>query len=85
VLSGLNKSVGPSRRTELKFFVDTAETAEIKSLASGGRLAVVTTHPSLVAKTGKEFADVNRALTDKGLAAFLADWSKTGRSITSGH
>ena len=25
---------------------------------------------------------VNHTLTDKGLAAFLADWEKTGQSIT---
>jgi transaldolase len=42
----------------MKFFVDTADTAEIKSLASSGLLDGVTTNPSLVAKTGKKFADV---------------------------
>jgi transaldolase len=42
----------------MKFFVDTADTAEIKSLAASGLLDGVTTNPSLVAKTGKKFADV---------------------------
>ena len=42
----------------MKFFVDTADTAEIKSLASSGLLDGVTTNPSLVAKTGKKFLDV---------------------------
>ena len=42
----------------MKFFVDTADTAEIKSLAASGLLDGVTTNPSLVAKTGKKFVDV---------------------------
>ncbi|MBV9249787.1 MAG: fructose-6-phosphate aldolase [Acetobacteraceae bacterium] len=42
----------------MKFFVDTADIAEIKSLASSGLLDGVTTNPSLVAKTGKKFLDV---------------------------
>ncbi len=42
----------------MKFFVDTADTAEIKSLASSGLLDGVTTNPSLVAKTGQKFLDV---------------------------
>ena len=42
----------------MKFFVDTADTAEIKSLASSGLLDGVTTNPSLVAKTGRKFLDV---------------------------
>lgn len=42
----------------MKFFVDTADTAEIKSLAASGLLDGVTTNPSLVAKSGKKFLDV---------------------------
>ncbi len=42
----------------MKFFVDTADTAEIKSLAASGLLDGVTTNPSLVAKTGKKFLEV---------------------------
>ncbi len=42
----------------MKFFVDTADTAEIKLLAASGLLDGVTTNPSLVAKTGKKFLDV---------------------------
>lgn len=42
----------------MKFFVDTADVAEIKSLASSGLLDGVTTNPSLVAKTGKNFHDI---------------------------
>lgn len=39
----------------MKFFVDTANVAEIKEAASYGVLDGVTTNPSLVAKEGKEF------------------------------
>ena len=42
----------------MKFFVDTADTAEIKSLAASGLLDGVTTNPSLVAKTGRKFTEV---------------------------
>jgi transaldolase len=39
----------------MKFFVDTANIAEIKEAASYGLLDGVTTNPSLVAKEGKDF------------------------------
>jgi transaldolase len=39
----------------MKFFVDTANIAEIKEAASYGVLDGVTTNPSLVAKEGKDF------------------------------
>ena len=42
----------------MKFFVDTADVAEIKALAESGLLDGVTTNPSLVAKTGKKMRDV---------------------------
>jgi transaldolase len=42
----------------MKFFVDTADTAEIKSLAASGLLDGVTTNPSLVAKSGRRMHDV---------------------------
>ena len=42
----------------MKFFVDTADTAEIKSFASSGLLDGVTTNPSLLAKSGKKFVNV---------------------------
>ena len=42
----------------MKFFVDTADVAEIRSLAASGLLDGVTTNPSLVAKTGKKFLDI---------------------------
>jgi transaldolase len=42
----------------MKFFVDTADTAEIRDLAATGLLDGVTTNPSLLAKSGKKFLDV---------------------------
>ena len=42
----------------MKFFVDTAEIAEIADLAATGLLDGVTTNPSLIAKSGRKFLDV---------------------------
>ncbi len=42
----------------MKFFVDTADTAEIASLAATGLLDGVTTNPSLIAKSGRKFLEV---------------------------
>jgi transaldolase len=48
----------------MKFFVDTADTAEIRSLAASGLLDGVTTNPSLVAKSGKKFLEVLAEICD---------------------
>jgi transaldolase len=42
----------------MKFFVDTAEIAEIKELHETGLLDGVTTNPSLVKKSGRDFLEV---------------------------
>ncbi|NBX74779.1 MAG: fructose-6-phosphate aldolase [Alphaproteobacteria bacterium] len=42
----------------MKFFVDTADVAEIKALAETGLLDGVTTNPSLVAKSGRNFIEL---------------------------
>lgn len=42
----------------MKFFVDTADIADIKDLASTGMLDGVTTNPSLIAKSGRDFIEV---------------------------
>src|SRR5262245_42359656 len=42
----------------MKFFVDTADVAEIKDLAATGVLDGVTTNPSLVAKAGRDFREI---------------------------
>ena len=46
----------------MKFFVDTAEIADIKELAATGLLDGVTTNPSLIAKSGRDFMDVTREI-----------------------
>jgi transaldolase len=42
----------------MKFFVDTADTADIRDLAASGLLDGVTTNPSLVARAGRPMRDV---------------------------
>jgi transaldolase len=42
----------------MKFFADTADTAEIRELAQAGLLDGVTTNPSLVKKAGRDFIEV---------------------------
>lgn len=42
----------------MKFFVDTADIAEIKDLAATGLLDGVTTNPTLIAKSGRDFMQV---------------------------
>lgn len=42
----------------MKFFIDTADVAEIRDLASTGLVDGVTTNPSLVAKSGRDFIEV---------------------------
>ncbi len=42
----------------MKFFVDTADVGEIKELVDTGLLDGVTTNPSLIAKSGRDFKEV---------------------------
>ena len=46
----------------MKFFADTAEIAEIRELAETGLLDGVTTNPSLIHKSGRNFIDVVREI-----------------------
>ena len=46
----------------MKFFADTAEISEIKTLAAEGLLDGVTTNPSLVHKSGRDFLEVVREI-----------------------
>lgn len=48
----------------MKFFVDTADTEEIRELADTGLLDGVTTNPSLIAKTGRDFFEVIKEICD---------------------
>ena len=47
----------------MKFFADTAEIAEIRELAETGLLDGVTTNPSLVHKSGRDFIEVLREIS----------------------
>ncbi|TDQ64034.1 transaldolase [Maritalea mobilis] len=48
----------------MKFFVDTAEVADIKELNESGLLDGVTTNPSLIAKSGRDFIEVVKEICD---------------------
>jgi len=48
----------------MKFFVDTADVAEIRDLADTGLLDGVTTNPSLIAKSGRDFIDILKEICD---------------------
>lgn len=48
----------------MKFFVDTAEVKEIQELHDTGLLDGVTTNPSLVAKSGRDFKEVIKEICD---------------------
>ena len=59
----------------MKFFVDTADVDEIRDLASTGLVDGVTTNPSLIAKSGRNFIDVIReicAIVDGPVSAEVA-------------
>jgi transaldolase len=59
----------------MKFFVDTADVAEITELAATGLLDGVTTNPTLVAKSGRNFFEVIKeicALVDGPVSAEVA-------------
>ncbi|MCR2833305.1 fructose-6-phosphate aldolase [Parerythrobacter lacustris] len=46
----------------MKFFADTADIDDIKDLAATGLLDGVTTNPSLIAKSGRDFMEVTREI-----------------------
>ena len=46
----------------MKFFADTAEIADIQELAATGLLDGVTTNPSLIAKSGRDFMEVTKEI-----------------------
>ncbi|WP_421952841.1 fructose-6-phosphate aldolase [Pelagibacterium sp.] len=48
----------------MKFFVDTADISEIRELHDAGLLDGVTTNPSLVAKSGRDFKEVVKEICD---------------------
>ena len=48
----------------MKFFIDTADVNEIHEAASWGLVDGVTTNPSLIARTGRPYADVLREICE---------------------
>lgn len=48
----------------MKFFVDTADTGAIKELAATGLIDGVTTNPSLITKSGRDFKEVIAEICD---------------------
>jgi len=48
----------------MKFFIDTANTAEIREAVSFGMVDGVTTNPSLIAKEGRLFEEVIKEITE---------------------
>jgi hypothetical protein len=48
----------------MKFFIDTADVAEIADLAGSGLVDGVTTNPSLVAKSGRNFFEIVREICE---------------------
>ena len=48
----------------MKFFVDTADVNDIRELAETGLLDGVTTNPSLIAKSGRDFLEVIREVAE---------------------
>ncbi|MEM6422751.1 MAG: fructose-6-phosphate aldolase [Pseudomonadota bacterium] len=48
----------------MKFFIDTADIAEIRDLAATGMVDGVTTNPSLIHKSGRDFIEVTREICE---------------------
>jgi transaldolase len=62
----------------MKFFADTAEIAEIRELAATGLLDGVTTNPSLVHKSGRDFLEVVREIAGVVAGPVSAEVVATG-------
>jgi len=65
----------------MKFFIDTAETDEIRQAAEMGMADGVTTNPSLIAKSGRKFEEVITEITtivDGPISAEVVSLEATG-------
>ncbi|RLK07165.1 fructose-6-phosphate aldolase [Ruegeria conchae] len=72
----------------MKFFVDTAEVNDIKDLINFGLLDGVTTNPSLIAKSGRDFKEVVAelcTLTDTPVSAEVAALDTAGMIAEGEH
>jgi transaldolase len=65
----------------MKFFLDTADIAEIRDLAATGLVDGVTTNPSLVAKSGRNFIEVVREICGVVSGPVSAETTATDHSI----
>ncbi len=72
----------PGLKQTMKFFADTAEIAEIRELAETGLLDGVTTNPSLIHKSGRDFIEV--VARDRRHRAAGRCRPKSSRSIMRG-
>ena len=63
----------------MKFFIDTADVEEIREAASLGILDGVTTNPSLIAKTGRDFQQVIREIVSIVNGPISAEVTATDR------
>ena len=66
----------------MKFFADTADIAEIRELADTGLLDGVTTNPSLIKKSGRDFIEVVQR--DRRRSARARSRPKSSRSTMTG-
>lgn len=55
IVSGKSINLNKSRRSQVKFFIDTANVDEIREANDMGIISGVTTNPSLIAKEGKDY------------------------------
>lgn len=79
----------------MRFFIDTADVNEIRNAAAMGIVAGVTTNPSLIAKSGRDFKEVIEEITSlvdgpisgevKATTTDSADMIAEGREIAAIH
>lgn len=79
----------------MRFFIDTANTADIRKAADMGIICGVTTNPSLIAKEGRDFNEVIKEITSivdgpisgevKATTADAEGMIKEGRQIAAIH
>ena len=55
----------------MKFFIDTAEVTEIRAAHDLGLVDGVTTNPSLIAKSGRDFKRLSKKLPALWMGLFL--------------
>jgi transaldolase len=75
----------------MKFFADTAETKDIRALADAGLIDGVTTNPSLIKKSGRDFREVIAEICDATAGPVSAEvaaidpgaMEKEGRSLAT--